>query len=121
MMREAEALATILQAENAALAALDLTRAAALVAEKQRAAAAFAAARLPADQAGASAVARRLVPLIEENRRLLERGIAVQARVMKVIARAAARAPAAKTAGYSAAGTPRTPLRAPAMAVCARA
>ncbi len=121
MIQEADALATILQAENAALAALDLTRAAALLPQKQRAAEAFATARPPTNQPQAIAIGRRLGPLIEENRRLLERGIAVQARVMKVIARAAARAPAAKAAGYSAAGAPRTTNRPAPIALCARA
>jgi hypothetical protein len=79
-------LADTLAAENAALAALDLRRAVGYLPEKQAAIAAFAGAT------GAS-VSRDLVEqlrsLAQENKALLERAIAVQGRVIAVIARAA--------------------------------
>ena len=95
-------LADVLARENAALAALDLAQAASMVPEKTRAAAAFTAeqARLndaatPAAQSElARQVAARLKGLAEENRRLLERGIALQGRLIGCIARAVPRAAA---------------------------
>ncbi len=85
-------LCDVLAAENAALAALDLPRAAAMLDAKQAAMAALTAARSagptphsPALQQGVG----RLRELAEENRRLLERGLAVQSRVLAVIASAA--------------------------------
>lgn len=104
-------LADLLARENAALAALDLSRAAAMLAEKQNAAAAFALAcerACPADVAGAGvlSVARRLDAAAAENRRLLERGIAVQSRVLAVVASAVPRALAAQAPRYGAGGAP---------------
>lgn len=90
----AVALADTLAAENAALGGLDLARAAALLPAKQRAADAFmsahAAAALlaPQSRAGGGDLARRLAALAEENRRLLERAIAVQGRVVTTVVRA---------------------------------
>jgi hypothetical protein len=85
------ALADTLEAENTALAALDLPRAAGMLADKQRAVTALAAVRsVPARSEAADRVARRLQALAVENKRLLERAIAVQGRVIGVIARAAA-------------------------------
>jgi hypothetical protein len=87
-------LAAVLARENAALAALDLAGAAGMLAEKQRAAQALLDARPPANPAGtapAAAVAglaSRLRALAEENRRLLERAITVQGRILGMIARA---------------------------------
>ena len=88
-------LADALVRENQALAALDLPRAASMLADKQRAADAFFAAQTlladgtPAEpNAAARDVAARLGTLAEENRRLLERAIAVQGRVIGTLARA---------------------------------
>ena len=86
---------TTLEAENAALAALDLPRAAGMLADKQRAVAEL---RRRADRAGrrseaAERMARRLQALAIENKRLLERAIAAQGRVIGVVARAATAAP----------------------------
>ena len=83
-------LAETLEAENAALAALDLPRAAGMLADKRSAVAEFDAVRTaPAPSEAAQRMARRLQGLAMENKRLLERAIAVQGRVIGVIARAA--------------------------------
>ena len=76
-------LALILERENAALAALDLAAIGGLLAEKQAALAALPATPLPAEAAHA------LAALATRNRALLERAIAVQGRVIALIARAA--------------------------------
>ena len=84
-------LASTLEAENAALLAMNLPAAAAMLPEKQAATEAFNAARTgritrsPALQEAAA----RLAGQAEENRRLLERAIHVQTRVQGVIASAA--------------------------------
>jgi hypothetical protein len=87
----------VLDRENAALATLDLARAASMLAEKEEAVAAFTHAcrkgRATPDLAG---LATRLGEAASRNRQLLERGIAVQGRVLAVIARAASRALAAQ-------------------------
>ena len=88
-------LADVLAAENDALRAMDLPRAAALLAEKTEAFAALEAFR--AEDAQRDAVAdpaevRRLDRLTSENRALLARGIAAQQRVIGIVVRAAASA-----------------------------
>lgn len=97
LIAAAEALAATLARENAALSALDLAGAAALLGEKSHAAAAFAAALRAAPPATALAggqrriaeqLAGRLRDLATDNRRLLERAIFVQGRVLGTIARA---------------------------------
>jgi len=98
-------LADVLQTENAALAALNMPAAARLLPEKLAAADAFAAAQAGAaarrggGRAGAEldALARRLRELAAENRRLLERAMLVQGRVIATVAKAA-RATAERTA-----------------------
>ena len=121
------ALATLLEQENRLLEALDLAAAAALLAAKQSATATFLRAQGHTAAAGGTAAARgammalgtRLRALAAENRRLLERGLAAQGRVIAVIARAA-RVHATKVPRYGASGTlagPRTPV---AIAICAR-
>ncbi len=85
-LRLAEALAT----ENAALQAMNLPRAAAMLAEKEAASAAFTAAQ----KGGAAtpalrAAAEQLRAAVEQNRRLLERAITVQTRVLSIVASAA--------------------------------
>ena len=85
----ATALADLLERENAALAALDLGGAAAMLAEKQQAVAALAAA--PADTLPAAErrrLAERLRRLAEENRLLLEQGLRVQGRVIGMLVQA---------------------------------
>ena len=117
LAKAAAALAAVLEQENRLLDALDLAAAAALLPAKQSATAAFVRAQAaggvpPASREAMTILGGRLRTLAAENRRLLERGLAAQSRVIAVIARAARRHPA--TAGrYGASGAlagPRTPL-----------
>lgn len=92
----AQRLTEALRAENEALARLDLNGAAALALPKQQASDAFAAAYAAAsrtqskaegeDRARAEELAGRLRELGTENRRLLERAIDLQSRVIETIA-----------------------------------
>ena len=86
-------LADTIARENAALGALDLVRAAGMLAEKNAAMAAFGVAERLAQRTGPYMMAGRqreevqkqadrLRALAEENKRLLERAIAVQGRVI---------------------------------------
>ena len=122
-------LAETLRAENEALIALDLPRAAGLATAKMQASDAFAAAYAAAAKTGAQAagpvrqtaedLATRLQHLGTENRRLLERAITIQSRVIETIAGAAR--PRNTGPGYGAAGY-RPPLRqASAIALTTRA
>lgn len=97
----AELLADTLAAENAALAALDLPAAAALLEEKRRATQSLLSAP-PVDAAhrrAAQQAIERLRGLSEQNRTLLERAIAVQGRVIEIVAGAAVQACAAPRYG----------------------
>ena len=121
-------LAEALRAENEALAALDLNRAAALATAKMQASDAFAAATTAATKTGArpvgeerattAALASRLQSLGAENRQLLEHAIALQSRVIETIAGAAL--PRSAAPGYGALGRLRSPRQAPALAISAR-
>ncbi len=114
------ALAALLEHENRLLEALDLAAAAALLPAKQGAASAFLRAQArtqssggiaPAGRAAMTGLAARLRTLAADNRRLLERGLAAQGRVIAVIARAVRAHPAAAPR-YGASGAlagPRTP------------
>ncbi len=85
-------LACVLEAENAALEAMDLPAAAALVTEKRAASEAFDAARKaapPTPSAALQNAAARLGSQAEDNRRLLERAMKVQTRVLGIIVGAA--------------------------------
>lgn len=94
MTAAAARLSRVLDAENAALRTLDLPAAAALLNEKLAAtrslaeAAAHAGTR-EAPNPEAAGLALRLRDLAQENRLLLERAIAVQGRVLDLVARAA--------------------------------
>ncbi len=117
LITAATQLADTLEAENAALGALDLPRAAGMLADKQRAVAELASAQTtPVPNEAAERVARRLKALAMENKRLLERAIAAQERVIGVVAHAAA----AKTASTDY-GSGRRAARPTALAVSARA
>ena len=97
-------LASALAAENAALQAMDLPSAASMLHEKQDAAAAFEGARKAAPVAASAALrdaASRLMEQAAQNRRLLERAIHVQTRVLGVIALAARTAQPASRYGRS--------------------
>lgn len=121
-------LAEALVAENAALASLDLARAASLAGAKLRAtdafAAAFAAAQktgfasIGADRGAAIQITADLADLGQENRRLLAHAVTVQSRVIETIAAAAL--PRAQVGGYGAAGR-RATAPTPAMALATRA
>jgi hypothetical protein len=99
LMLAAHRLAEALGAENEALARLDLAAAAELATTKRQASDAFAAAYDAAsrtgtraagpDRARAEEIATRLRELTAENRRLLERAIELQSRVIETIAGAA--------------------------------
>jgi len=83
-------LAQVLSAENTALAAMDFASAGALLAPKHAAADALAAAlRGAAAQEADPAALMELGNLADENRRLLNRAMRVQRRVLDLVARAA--------------------------------
>ena len=84
-------LVDVLERENAALMAMDLPRAAALLEEKTAALAVLMAVGEGASVlAECAPAARRVDALAQENRRLLERAIAAQQRVIGIVAEAAA-------------------------------
>ncbi|RAI59322.1 hypothetical protein [Roseicella frigidaeris] len=122
-------LAEALRAENEALAALDLPRAAGLATAKTQATDAFAAAFAAAARTGstaagdsrrdAAAMTDRLQHLGAENRRLLQRAIAIQSQVIETIAGAAL--PRSAAPGYGAAGRPLAARQAPPLAMATRA
>jgi hypothetical protein len=124
-----ERLAEALRAENEALAALDLGRAAAMATRKVQASDAFAqataaAAKLNAraegpTRASAERLAQALASLGQENRRLLEDAIALQSRVIETIAHATR--PYVAAPGYGRAGRQRMAPQAAALAVATRA
>lgn len=84
----------VLNRENAALRAMDLKRATALLSEKAAALAAFSGTK-PAEP-----ILRRIKDSAEANAKLLEHAIKVQARVIRIVAKASA----PKPRGYSASG-----------------
>jgi hypothetical protein len=110
-------LADILDRENDALRAMDLRRVAGLLAEKTAAFADLAACQAEPGNLALVSIGRRLDHLTQENRRLLERAMAAQQRVMGIVARAAASAGTAPV--YGARGS-RTRLTGP-MALSTRA
>lgn len=125
----AVALADTLSRENRALAALDLAKAMTLLEEKNRAAASFAAATArvtaeglspPERQRVAEQVGAHLRALAADNKRLLERAMMVQKRVIGTIAQAAPAAVARTTARYGARGEMRNGAL-PAVALLTRA
>jgi hypothetical protein len=124
LIAAASLLADTLTAENAALMALDLPRAASMLTDKQCALTGFLAA-LDVERSAARPaaieplLARRLQTLSEANRTLLEQAIAVQGRVIGVIARAAL--PAVAPSSYSAHGSSGHLARPTALALITRA
>lgn len=121
-------LAEALRAENMALAALDLPSAARLAEVKVQATDAFAAAYAATARTGTTvaeparaataALTRDLDTLAAENRRLLQRAIGIQSRVIETIAGAAMPRP---TGGYGLAGRRTAPRTVPPLAVATRA
>ncbi|MCR0981278.1 hypothetical protein [Roseomonas populi] len=125
-------LAEALRAENEALSRLDLTRAATLATAKVQASDAFTAAYGAATKTGAGpgsmggelraaaeTLALRLRDLSDENRRLLERAIGLQSRVIETIAGAAI--PASRPATYGGLGQRAMPRQTPSLTLAARA
>jgi flagellar biosynthesis/type III secretory pathway chaperone len=101
------ALAETLEAENSALTSLDLPKVGAMLARKQRALADLAAAKAnKTSHDAADRMARRLQALALENKRLLERAITAQGRVIEVVARAAAAAEPPRGYGNERSGRP---------------
>lgn len=116
-----ECLADTLQRENAALAALDLRGAGGLLQEKSSAAKALVEAQAgggAAVPACPAALARRLLELSRENRRLLENAMRVQGRVIGIVAGAAR--PVGAPCAYGATGRAGS-SRPPPCALSARA
>lgn len=131
LIEAAVALAATLAQENTALAALDLGAAAALLREKNVAMVAFAAAQRGAaaqpagplsgaDREVAEQLGRQLADLAAENRRLLERAIYVQRRVVGVMASAVPKA-VVGAVRYGATGTMTATRRPPPVVVSSRA
>jgi hypothetical protein len=128
LLASAERFTEILSAENAALTALDFSGTGALMSAKEDALKAMTVAlSLPDGPVDASlrqrieAFDEQLSRLMDENRRLLERALVVQTRVVGVIARASRCELARQARGYSTNGAPATASRAPAIALAARA
>lgn len=129
LLHAGQRLAEALDAENQALLRLDLSGAIPLAEAKQQATDAFAAACAAAARTGTRAegslrastseLTQRLQSLGEENRRLLQRAIAIQAQVIETIAGAAL--PRSGSGAYAASGRPALARRAPALAVATRA
>ena len=113
----AEALACVLAEENAALSALDFAGAVALLPRKREAVARFEAVPADAEVGPARAVLERIHAGAAENKRLLERALRVQSRVIGIIAGAL---PLARPARYGRNGATTT-ARATPVALSARA
>ena len=98
----ANRLADVLARENAALKRMDFSAAVALVPAKEAALAEMTRDRPPPPAGARSpallALGQRLSGLAEENRILLERAVAVQTRIVRIVARAIA--PAQEGARY---------------------
>jgi len=107
MLAAAGRLERVLIAENAALQAMNLDALAALLQEKGAAVAGLTAAQPGARTPEMQAQAERVRSLASENRRLLERAIDVQDRVLRLVASAARQAGLRDAARYGAGGQPR--------------
>ena len=129
LLNAGQRLADALREENEALARLDLSRAATLAGAKVQATDAFSAAYGAATRTGATSegelraatekLALRLRDLSDENRRLLERAIDLQSRVIETIAGAAI--PASRPTTYGGMGQRAMARQTPALALAARA
>src|ERR1700733_9749149 len=109
----AQGLADVLERENEALKRLDFPAAVALLPAKEAALAELTKSSVaPMKQ---TSVAQRLGALAAENQVLLERAIAVQTRIVRIIARAYAPPPAATRYGGQGRRIPSSPAAAPAL------
>lgn len=114
LVQAARHLGATLEAENAALAALDVVRATGMLPAKAQATDAFLAAQslaragmpLGISAAEAAALSQRLAALAEENKRLLSHALRVQGRVIRLLADAIAPQPAQQGGRYGASGAP---------------
>jgi hypothetical protein len=113
----ARGLADVLVQENAALKRLDFPAAVALGPAKAAALAELV--KQPAPQMGSTVTEQWLGELAMENQALLERAIAVQTRIVRIVARASAQSSAATR--YNGYGYPAPSARADAMALRTRA
>jgi hypothetical protein len=117
----AAALCRVLRAENAALSALDIPKANVLLAEKilatdQLSQALLARPKLP--EAARDEITT-LLALATENKKLLERAMLAQKRVLACIARAVPRA-LGQAGAYAAGGKTKPPQQMPPIALSAR-
>ncbi len=116
----AQRLTTVLAQENDALKRLDFPAAVALVAAKEAALADMTKQpRLPVLPPALVTLGQRLAALAGENQVLLERAIAVQTRIVRIIARAGVPPPAVTRYGSRVGRTPSS--RTGAMALSTRA
>jgi hypothetical protein len=113
----AQRLANLLEQENAALKRLDFRAAVALLAAKEAALADLT--KPPATPITPASLVQRLGELATENQVLLQRAIAVQTRVVRIVARACAPPPALTQYNRDGGRTP--PTRTTALALSARA
>lgn len=115
-----ERLADLLERENDALKQLDFAAAVALLPAKEAALIALTKHPRPATVSEPMvALGQRLVALAKENQTLLERAIAVQTRVVRIVARAYTAPPV--VARYGNHGAPALSHRAAAIALFTRA
>lgn len=123
LLAATEALSDHLEEENAALAAFELGRAVRLLDGKTAAARAFRQAHAAGTATRSPELrdaAARLVKLSERSSVLLAKAIEVQARVVRIVADAAARSAAPRDSRYGAAGNlPAPRARAGALFACA--
>jgi hypothetical protein len=110
-------LAEVLEQENGALKRLDFPAAIALVPAKEAALADLT--RKPGPVIQRTALTQRLAGLASENHALLERAIAVQTRIVRIVARAAT--PPPTTIRYNGYGGRMSASRAGALALSTRA
>jgi hypothetical protein len=113
----AQRLADLLARENAALRRLDFLAAVALVPAKEAALAELE--KLPQGSTSQSGLGQRLSALAMDNQSLLERAIAVQTRIVRIVARASA--PVATATRYNGYGGRAPKTRAAALAVSTKA
>ena len=116
----AQRMADLLAAENEALKRLDFAAATALIAAKEQALADLAKHQgRSAASPALLAIGQLVAKLAAENQLLLERSIAVQTRIVRIVARACAPSPAA--ARYGGHGRPTPPRGTAALALSTRA
>ena len=114
-------LASVLTRENTMLAALDLGAVGALAEEKAAALAALGPVAAGSAAPGMAGEVRALAAVAAENKRLLERALAVQGRVIALVVRAAAPAVGNGAGAYRMPGRRMGGERPAARVICGRA